>query len=283
MNPTRIAPAVTVLLLGLSVFLVQMTFASQLPQGPGLIVRAGLCALLLSIAIFGFRQHRDKPYGMIFYLYFVASTAILASSFFGNWGLGILGMTTDNPAGIAVAKFVESLPIVVLIIVLARIVNIKPGDLYLRIGRLGKGLTIGALFFAGFTLLTLFTGDLIPLFNEKLQNDSYAELFQLIPWILVFVFSNAIMEEILFRGLFLKYFESILGFGLANGLTALLFSLAHLQVTYVTSMLAFLVVVFFLGMLLGDTMQKTRSIIGPVLIHAGADVMLILPMFSGFI
>ena len=251
-NPTRIAPAVTVLLLGLSVFLVQMTFASQLPQGPGLIVRAGLCALLLSIAIFGFRQHRDKPYGMIFYLYFVASTAILASSFFGNWGLGILGMTTDNPAGIAVAKFVESLPIVVLIIVLARIVNIKPGDLYLRI-------------------------------NEKLQNDSYAELFQLIPWILVFVFSNAIMEEILFRGLFLKYFESILGFGLANGLTALLFSLAHLQVTYVTSMLAFLVVVFFLGMLLGDTMQKTRSIIGPVLIHAGADVMLILPMFSGFI
>lgn len=283
MKNNKTALSSIILLVGLTVFLVQMTFSNALPQSLGLFIKIGLSVILLVMAFFFISKGKEVPYGRLFYLYFTASVAVLLSSLTGDWGLVLFNLDTDSYTGLAIAKFSESVPIIVSILVLTSVLGIKPDYLYLRKGRLKYGLIIGMLFFIGFTVLTIFTSNLAPLFNEKLQNDNLSELSALVPWVLIFVLFNGFMEELLFRGLFLKYFESIIGFRLSNILTAFIFAIAHLQVTYAANMIVFLVVVFLLGLLLGDVMKKSNSIIAPTLIHAGADVMLILPMFSKYL
>ena len=151
--------------------------------------------------------------------------------------------------------------------------------LFLVKGKLKSGLITGLAFFLGFTLLTILMGGVNPLFQDKLNNSEISILAKILPWALLFSLTNGFMEELLFRGLFMKHLETKIGFRLSNILTAAIFAFAHLQVTYVTHTIGFLIVVFFLGLLLGSIMKKTNSIIAPTLIHAGADMMMIIPMF----
>ena len=61
--------------------------------------------------------------------------------------------------------------------------------------------------------------------------------------------------------------------------TALVFTLAHVQVSYTTPV-GFLVVLFGLAIAWGWLMHKTGSLWGSTLFHAGADLLIILPIFS---
>jgi membrane protease YdiL (CAAX protease family) len=105
-------------------------------------------------------------------------------------------------------------------------------------------------------------------------------MLALSPWILIFVLANGFMEELLFRGLFLRRYELFLGKGLSNLLTAVVFTLIHLQVTYVSDVFQFLLVVFPLALVWGYLMQKTDSLWGSAVFHAGADCMIILGIFA---
>jgi membrane protease YdiL (CAAX protease family) len=107
-----------------------------------------------------------------------------------------------------------------------------------------------------------------------------ARLISLAPWILLFVVSNAFMEELLFRGLFLGRYEPLMGKWLAILSTGLAFTLAHMQVTYAPNLWAFLLITFGFSIAWGWLMQKSGSLWGPVLFHAGADFLIILPIFS---
>jgi len=44
----------------------------------------------------------------------------------------------------------------------------------------------------------------------------------------------------------------------------------------------FTVIVFFLGLAFGAIMQKTNSLLGSILFHAGTDIPVILGIFSNF-
>jgi len=46
--------------------------------------------------------------------------------------------------------------------------------------------------------------------------------------------------------------------------------------------LYFLAVVFFLGLAFGAVMQKTNSLLGSILFHAGTDIPAVLGIFSNF-
>ena len=76
------------------------------------------------------------------------------------------------------------------------------------------------------------------------------------------------------------YYEPFLGAGLANVLTALIYSLVHLQVTFTPNLPVFLITTFLLGLLWGYMMQKTGSILAPALFHAGVDTMIMLDFFA---
>jgi uncharacterized protein len=106
------------------------------------------------------------------------------------------------------------------------------------------------------------------------------KLVPIVPWILLFVASNALMEELVFRGLFLGRYEPLVGKWLAILSTALAFALAHMQVSYAPDILAFLVVTFVPAIAWGWLMHKTGSLWGSALFHAGADLLIIVPIFK---
>lgn len=278
-NINKIIWSLSIFLLGICVFLIQMTFAEKFHYG----YRFGLSVILLTISLFLLKRINSNKAGKLFYLYFIASTSVLVSHLTGHWGLMLFGLDTNSYIGISIAKFSESLPVIVTIVILVKIIGINTNTLYLVKGKLKSGLFIGIVFFLGFLILTILLGAINPLFQDKLQNTELINFAKIVPWALLFVLSNGFMEELLFRGLFLKQLESIVGFRLANILTAAIFSLAHLQVTYVTHTIGFIIIVLILGLFLGSIMKKTNSIIAPTLIHAGADMMMILPMFMKLI
>ena len=107
-----------------------------------------------------------------------------------------------------------------------------------------------------------------------------ARLMSLAPWMLLFVAANAFMEELLFRGLFLGRYEPLIGKWLAILSTALAFTLAHMQVTYAPNLWVFLLVLLGFSVAWGWLMLKTGSLWGSALFHAGADLLVILPIFS---
>jgi membrane protease YdiL (CAAX protease family) len=64
-------------------------------------------------------------------------------------------------------------------------------------------------------------------------------------------------------------------------ITSLVFADVHISSTYVINILMFMVASMALGLLWGWLMRKSNSIWGPVLIHAGGDVLVILGFLAG--
>jgi uncharacterized protein len=171
--------------------------------------------------------------------------------------------------------------VVVSIIVLTRVSGGSMYSIFLSKGRIKLGLVIGLVGFL------VFAASSIPganyLFQD--QNLTVSKLVSWMPWILLIVLANGLREELLYRGLFLKKFEGLLGNGLSIFLQALIFSLSHsvagIGITQYTPYISVLVfATFILGLALGYFMRRTDSIIGPILLHAGTDIPIFIGIFS---
>ena len=249
-----------------------ITFSPYLPRNTLLYFHAGLTATLLVMALFLRRSERGSQYWPVCYVFFVAGVAVLLSGLFGDDLLRLFGLTVTTPQGIAVAKLSESILRVVPILALMPIMGLDWRSLYLNKGRIGIWLTVGIVAFIIFPVIGY-----LPLAN---QEGVLNKLLSLSPWMLLFVLSNGFMEELLFRGLFLKRYEPFLGKGLSNLLTAIVFTLMHTQVTYAPQMLQFLLIALALSLVWGYLIQKTDSLWGAILFHAGMDIPVVLGIFS---
>ena len=89
------------------------------------------------------------------------------------------------------------------------------------------------------------------------------------PMVVVFVLLNGFKEELWVRGIFLKKLETFLGAWPSNVLTAFVFSVTHVGVEYTPVLFIFLGITFLLGAVWGYVMQRTKSLLGSVLFHAG--------------
>jgi membrane protease YdiL (CAAX protease family) len=170
--------------------------------------------------------------------------------------------------------FLQASLVVIGILAVAKFSGEDLASLYIRKGRLILGLSVGLVTAAALLALTMLQPAVRALGTPRLMS--------LAPWILLFVASNAFMEELLFRGLLLGRYEPLIGKWLAIVSTALAFSLAHMQVTYAPNLRGFLLVTLGLSIAWGWLMQKTGSLWGSVLFHAGADLLIILRIFSSF-
>jgi len=249
-----------------------ITFSPYLPKNTLLYFHAGLTATLLVMALFLRRSERGSQYWPVCYVFFVAGVAVLLSGLFSDDLLRLFGLTVTTPQGIAVAKFSESILRVVPILALMPIMGLDWRSLYLNKGRIGIWLTVGIVVFIIFPVIGY-----LPLAN---QEGVLNKLLSLSPWILLFVLSNGFMEELLFRGLFLKRYEPFLGKGLSNLLTAIVFTLMHTQVTYAPQMLQFLLIALTLSLVWGYLIQKTDSLWGAVLFHAAGDCLIIFAAYA---
>jgi membrane protease YdiL (CAAX protease family) len=100
------------------------------------------------------------------------------------------------------------------------------------------------------------------------------------PWILIFVFGNAFNEELLYRGLFLQKYSPFVGRFCSNLVIVIPFALHHTGVSYSPDTITFLAILIPLGLAWGYIIQKTDSLWGSVLFHAGTDIPVVLAIFS---
>ena len=268
----RLGLFVLLTICGFLIFALTMTFVPVLPVWANYAARVGFLVVsgaLWWVARDGHRLSRFRP---VFFAYFTAVLGLSLGFFFADRGLELFGLTTQTPIGIAVAKFLQASLIVIGILAVARLCGEDLASLYLRKGRLMLGLSVGLITAAVLLVLSML--------QPAVRVLGTARLMSLAPWILLFVVSNAFMEELLFRGLFLGRYEPLIGKWLAIFSTGLAFTLAHMQVTYAPNLWVFLLVTLGLSIAWGWLMQKTESLWGSALFHAGADFLIILPIFT---
>jgi len=267
----RLALFALLTICGFLIFALTMTFVPVLPTWVNYTARVGFLVVFGALWWVARSEHRLSRFRPVFFAYFAAVLGTSLAFFFGDWGLRLFGLTTHTPAGIAIATFSQAFLTVIGVLAIARLCGENLASLYIRKGRLMLGLSLGFIGAAACSVLALQ--------QPAIRALGAAKLVSLLPWILLFVITNALMEELVFRGLFLGRYEPLVGKWLAILSTALVFTLAHVQVSYRTPV-GFLVVLFGLAIAWAWLMHKAGSLWGSALFHAGADLLIILPIFS---
>jgi membrane protease YdiL (CAAX protease family) len=208
----------------------------------------------------------------LFVLILVVSLDYWAAGFIQN----ILGIQSNTPSAIAFEK-VKSAGIAALVVLfLTKVSGESMGSVYVQRGKLFTSLAIGLATFLIAAAGAIPVSQL--LFSGK--SVAMADLLRWVPWLFIFVLGNAFFEELLFRGLFLRKLEPFYGKFISNCLIILVFTGLHLGVTYTRDQMLFLVILIPLAFLWGYIMQKTETIWGSVLFHAGMDLPIALALLS---
>jgi uncharacterized protein len=249
---------------------------SLIPNSLWQIYSIILSMFYLTLTVFFYKNKRYQKYWQILLAFFIASFALNLQAISG-W----LGFQTTTMNGLVFAMLSSTALVVASIIVLTRISGGSMYSIFLAKGKLKVGFLVGLVGFLVFAVLSIPGAN----FLFQGQNLTVSKLVSWMPWILPIVLANGLREELLYRGLFLRKFEGLLGNGLSNFLQALIFSLSHsvagIGIMQYTPYISVLVVAtFLLGLVLGYVMQRTDSIIGPILLHAGTDIPIFIGIFS---
>jgi membrane protease YdiL (CAAX protease family) len=234
----------------------------------------GLPVLFSMMAMLARWHQRFIEYWPAFSSFVMVSIALLLMWLLDDFPRRWLSLDPKGPSGRAIVKVSDAVILLVTVVVLGKLLRIDFDSIYLRKGsRPALGLAIGL---AGFALMASFA--VVEAHGMGVSNRS---LLDWTPWILSFVLANGFFEELMARGLFLKKFEPLLGATLANILTAFVFAVGHGGVTYSADVLVFVAITFVFALIWGYIMQKTGSLLGSALFHAGADTLIIIGIFAG--
>jgi len=233
------------------------------------IYKVAVPLVSLILALYMRRSTRFNKYWRVFLAYSFGGAAFLLQWLVFQFLSYPLTMET-----LALEKALVALLIVVPIAALTRLSSGDLGSIYFKRGRFRTGLLAGA---AGFALFAA-ASPILATSVFGAQNVG-PRVIAWAPWILVFVLSNGLLEESMYRGLFLKKYEALLGPEAANVLQALVFCTIHLSVSYAPEPYLFVALTFLLGLAWGGLAQRTDSLLGSVLFHAGTDIPVIISIF----
>lgn len=246
---------------------------SIVPSELTLAYTLSLSLAFLLTAILLQRLKNLRSYWQAFFAFFIASLAI-----FFDLLINIPSGTMD---GLVLDMFVSTSIIVGTIILLTWVSGNTLSSIFLNKGNIKLGLIIGFIGFFFFALTSIPAAEF--LFQGK--NLNLDKVFGWLPWILTIVLLNGVREELLYRGLFLKKFEGNLGLKTSNFLQAIIFSLSHSVAgvgfnAYTPYTWILIIFTFSLGLIWGYIMQRTNSVIGSILFHAGTDIPVFIGIFS---
>ena len=267
MKDTR--PALFLLLGGFAVFVFGNPFYSIFPTNGSLTYALGLSACLLLLALF-FRQNPAlNPCWPATYALFTAAAAL---TFLNTGYLNLPRSGLDPLQDLAVDKVSQMLHIVPAVLGLSMLAGFGPDELSIQLGKWKRGLLSGQASFAVFGSLSL-------LIKPELRIAFTAPNTFLV---LAFVLSNAVVEELWFRGVFLRRYERLVGRGLAVLLTAIVFGASHINATcsFPGGGLVLGLVVAGLGWIGGWMIVGQRGWIGAVLFHAAYDLVIVVPVLA---
>lgn len=275
----RILLALFFAIVGLTLTAILSPFTPMLDKRTlGYLGRIGL-TFLLAIAILIMKKTGIfAKYLQIVQGLFIMSLSITLIWVFGMFILESLPLNENSILGYVLPKIQDMVIVYVMVLFFTRVFGNSFGSVFIQKGNLKLGLWIGIIAF-----LVAAAGS-IPM-AKLLFNATNLTLDRVVSWapyILIFVLANAAMEELLFRGLFLKKLEPFYGKFLSNFLIALIFTGLHGMATYTSDKYIFLAVLLPLALLWGYVMQKTDGIWGSILFHAGMDIPIMLGIFSNF-
>lgn len=186
-----------------------------------------------------------------------------------NWLVTVEDESLKHAVLDKLAQFLAVVPVILLFMWATR----RPwGWIYLQRGRPGRWLPLGisALIIGAGIVATVAIADGVTL----------AALLAAAPWVLVFASLNATMEELWFRGIFLKPYSVGMGGRLAVVVTSIIFGAAHVGATYISAgeQLFFALLVAGLGILLALAMRWGDSLWGAVLFHIALDLVVVLEL-----
>ena len=238
----------------------------------------GRISLIILLAVTVLLLQKSKQYNKYWQIVFGLLILIAAVSL--DWIIGIylieyVGIDDTTPSGWAFQKLNECIVIVGVIILLTKLSRTSLGSIYIQKGNLKIGLIIGL---AAFIFAAAGSIPMATLFNAK--DLTLARIIPWSPWILIFVLANATMEEVMFRGLFLRKLEPFFGKFISNLMVAIVFTLLHGAANYTADQYIFLAILLPLALAWGYVMQKTDAVWGSILFHAGMDIPIILGIFS---
>lgn len=243
---------------------------------PDYLGRIALVALLLIAATVIRRSRCCARYAPVVYGLFVLALVVSLDLIFSIYLLKHLAVDDRVSRGWALLKLNEASVVVCSVLLFTRLSGDRLGALYLQKGDLKQGLTTGLIAFL------ICVAGAIPmaglLFNAP--GLTLPQVLPWLPWLLLYVLANATLEELLFRGLFLQKLEPLYGKLLSNVLIALVFTVLHKGVSYTRSELIFLAITFPLALVWGTITQRTGSLWGAILFHAGTDLPLMLGVFA---
>jgi len=271
----RLLLAFLFIAIGSLIMIVFSPWKPQLGRVNDYLGRIGLIILLFVTVLWVRRNRRFKKYWQVFFGLLVLTVAVSLDWIIGIYLIDYVGVHDNTPIGWALQKLNECVVIVSVVILLTKMSRSSLGSIYIQKGNLKLGLIIGL---TAFILAAAGSFPMATLFNA--QNLTPARIIPWIPWILIFVLANATMEEIMFRGLFLRKLEPFYGKVLSNFMIAFVFTAMHGAANYTSDQYIFLAILFPLALAWGFIMQKTDSVWGSILFHAGMDIPIILGIFS---
>jgi membrane protease YdiL (CAAX protease family) len=260
---------------GLIVFLPE-AFSTEIPNEIEIPMRLGFSALFLVIALGLQTSSHLNRYRLVFFALFTASIAQFIDWHYSQWMARALNIDPNSPEGYAIDKLESTLLLVLTILILHKASGGDMASLYLKRGKVRQWVFIGGGAFIFFVVTSIWTSE--ALFQGR--DLRLERILPWAPWVILFTLSNGLNEELLFRGLFLKKLDPILGAFLSNLLITLIFVIWHTAADYSADLWVFLGILFILSFIWGWIVQKTDSIWGAVLFHAGADIPVILGILS---
>jgi uncharacterized protein len=249
----------------------------------------GLSALLLLIALLTRRNQDMNKYWEIPFAFFVFTIA----GFAGDVNISplqrgfveeVLHQTpsANDPLastvlGTVLVQLFSTLCIVIPIVLLMKASGSDLSSIFICKAKNRIGLVVGVIAFVAIYILAA-RGRTAAFFPNN--GVTFSHFLALTPALIVLVLCNGLREELWFRGLFLKKYEAFLGPLPSNVLAAIVFTSFHVQVQYALHLLPFLGFTLVLGLLFGYLMQKSGSVLGPAIFHAGSDIPIFLAYLS---
>lgn len=272
----RIGFALVFVIVGLLIVVVFSPYRPILSRTEDLIGRIILLITLFITFKLAKKSKRFNDYWQTIFGLFVLTVVVSLDLLMARYLLDDLGFSIDRPIGFSLLKLSESALAVIIVVFFTKISGFSLTNLYIQKGNLKKGLTTGLISFVIAAVGSFFIS---PVFFGA-HDLSLLKIITWLPWILVFIFSNSINEELLYRGLFLKKLDPLYGKLLSNGIIVLVFTALHVGVTYSADQMMLLFILIPLAFTWGYITQETESLIASVLFHAGMDIAIILGIFS---
>lgn len=268
---------VALIFLGLG-SLIMVVFSPWSPPLEKVLDYLGRLGLIFLLGVFAWvvkRSPRLEKYWQLLYGLLVLTVATSLAYFLARYLIEYLGVRDTIPAEWAILKMNEFLVVICVVLIFTRLSGNSLGSIYIQKGNLKLGLSIGLILFllaaaGSIPMATLF----------KAPNLTLARILPWTPWLLIYVLANAAMEEVMFRGLFIRKLEPFLGKWISNILIAVVFTGIHGLTTYSADQMIFLLILFPLALSWGYLIQRTDALWASILFHAGMDIPIMLGIFA---